>query len=164
MLHAMGRGYSAADYLRLVDRVRSIWPDVSFTTDVIVGFPGESDESFQNTCDLVARVGFSRLHVFEFSARPGAPAASFSHQVPEKIKGERSHALARLGEQLASRRAAEQIESIVEVLFEERENGSWTGYTRGYFRAAWETEEALGGELRQVRVVGANAALLQLRG
>jgi threonylcarbamoyladenosine tRNA methylthiotransferase MtaB len=162
VLRAMGRGYSAGDYLRVVEQVRKAWPGVSFTTDVMVGFPGEDEASFARTCELVRQVGFGRLHVFEFSPRPGTAAAGLPWQVPERAKAERSRALARLGNELAARRAAEQVGGEAEVLFEKQEDGFWTGYTRGYFRARCPSEEELGGEVRRVRVVGAEGSTVEV--
>ncbi len=102
VLGAMGRPYGVAGFLRVVRRVRdALGPDAGITTDVLVGFPGESDAGFAATCAAVEAAAFTRLHVFRYSPRPGTPAASWRTQVPEDVKKVRSAALRRLGDDLA---------------------------------------------------------------
>ena len=89
VLKRMGRGYSSADYLLKVSELKRLCPDISITSDVIVGFPGESDEDFQKTFALVERVRFDSIFSFKYSPRPGTRASEFTDQVPEDIKSKR---------------------------------------------------------------------------
>jgi tRNA-2-methylthio-N6-dimethylallyladenosine synthase len=93
MLAAMNRHHTAADYRRIVERLRTARPDLALSSDLIVGFPGESDEDFQATIDLVGEIGFAQAFSFKYSPRPGTPAASAADQVPESVKAERLAAL-----------------------------------------------------------------------
>lgn len=89
VLEAMNRGYTAADYRRIVDRLRTVRPDLALSSDFIVGFPGEREADFEATLELVRAVGFAQAYSFKFSARPGTPAASMRGQVKEAVKAER---------------------------------------------------------------------------
>jgi tRNA-2-methylthio-N6-dimethylallyladenosine synthase len=89
VLEAMNRGYTAADYRRIVDRLRAVRPDLALSSDFIVGFPGEREADFEATVELVRAVGFAQAYSFKFSARPGTPAASMRGQVKEAVKAER---------------------------------------------------------------------------
>ncbi|MBE6473091.1 MAG: MiaB/RimO family radical SAM methylthiotransferase [Coriobacteriaceae bacterium] len=100
VLHEMNRPYSAEEFMRLVEKLRAAVPGISLTTDVIVGFPGETEADFQETCDLVRAAGFSRLHVFPYSRREGTPAAERPDQVPAEIKRERASRLRAIGKSL----------------------------------------------------------------
>ena len=86
ILRRMNRRYTKEDYLRLVDRIRSAVPDIAVTTDIITGFPGETEEDFEETLDLVRRVRFDSAFTFLYSVRTGTPAAKYADQVPEDIK------------------------------------------------------------------------------
>jgi tRNA-2-methylthio-N6-dimethylallyladenosine synthase len=89
VLAAMNRRHATADYRRVVDRLRAARPDLALSTDLIVGFPGESDADFRATLDLVGAISFAQAFSFKYSARPGTPAAAMAHQVPDAVKGER---------------------------------------------------------------------------
>ena len=93
VLRNMNRPYTREEYRALTERIRSAVPDFNFTTDVIVGFPGETEEDFADTLDLVRAVGFSHVHTFRYSPRPGTAAAAMGDPVPEKVKTERSSAV-----------------------------------------------------------------------
>jgi threonylcarbamoyladenosine tRNA methylthiotransferase MtaB len=134
VLSDMGRGHTSADFSRLVARMRGVWPDVSLTTDVMVGFPGETDEQFERTVQFVREVGFSRLHVFPYSPRPGTPAMQRSDQLPAPVKRERAQRLIAIGAELAQQAALAWVGREVGVLFEERKAGRLTGLTRQYLR------------------------------
>ena len=102
VLKAMNRRHTAADYLHLVEKIRAARPDIALSGDFIVGFPGETDEDFAATLDLVERVGYAQAYSFKYSARPGTPAADAATQVPEPVKAER---LARLQDRLNAQQA-----------------------------------------------------------
>ncbi|MFP3921176.1 MAG: tRNA (N6-isopentenyl adenosine(37)-C2)-methylthiotransferase MiaB [Dichotomicrobium sp.] len=93
ILHKMNRRHTADDYRRAIDRLREARPDIALSTDIIVGFPGETDADFEATMTLVREIGFAQAYSFKYSSRPGTPAADMSAQVPEDVKLERLHAL-----------------------------------------------------------------------
>jgi tRNA-2-methylthio-N6-dimethylallyladenosine synthase len=99
MLDAMNRRHTAADYRRIVDRLRSARPDLALSSDFIVGFPGEEDADFAATLALVRDIGFAQAFSFKYSPRPGTPAAQLATQIPDAVKAERLHILQDLLEQ-----------------------------------------------------------------
>ncbi len=103
VLREMDRPYTAEEFFALVAKLRARIPEVALSTDVIVGFPGESDDDFKATCSLVSEAGFMRLHVFPYSRRAGTPAAERSDQVPADVKRARAARLRQIGEELAAR-------------------------------------------------------------
>jgi tRNA-2-methylthio-N6-dimethylallyladenosine synthase len=118
ILAAMNRKHTADEYLRIIERVRAARPDIALSTDVIVGFPGETDRDFDETLDLVKTVGFAQSFSFKYSPRPGTPAANMEDQVPDALKSER---LARLQYLLTSQQErfnAGTVGQTVPVLFE----------------------------------------------
>jgi threonylcarbamoyladenosine tRNA methylthiotransferase MtaB len=162
VLAAMARGYILDDYRRRVEQVRAVWPDLSLTTDIMIGFPGESDAAFENTLAAVREFDFSRVHVFRFSPRPGTPAAIMNHQVPEKIKRERSEALTAEADTFFQRRARKLQGEVVEVLFEQKNpaSGRWEGLTQHYIRVETESDKPLAGELSKVKISAAEKNIL----
>jgi len=114
----MHRTYTAEKYIKLVDEIRTVTPEMAMTTDIIVGFPGETDEDFQSTKALVDRVGFDNAFVFKYSKRKDTPAASVLDQVPDRLKEERNQELLALVNDWARRRNAGFIGREVEVLCE----------------------------------------------
>ena len=132
-LRRMRRVYTAEEYAAVVQKLRLAIPGAVFTTDVIVGFPGETEAEFAESCAFVERIGFLKVHVFSFSRREGTAAYDMRDQIPEAEKTRRSHIL----QQLADRRRAEVIAEMegseAEVLLETAVNASlFTGYTRAY--------------------------------
>ena len=93
ILAAMNRKHTAADYLALVARIRAARPDLALSTDIIVGFPGETEAEFEATLEMVERVGFAQAYSFKYSPRPGTPAAAMAEQLPDDVKTERLHRL-----------------------------------------------------------------------
>ena len=121
-----------------VKRLRTLWADVGITTDVIVGFPGETQTAFANTVQVVEQARFSRLHVFRFSPRPGTRAATMPARVSSGDLRARSRHMIELGDRLAAEFAAGQIGSTVEVLVEGRhdaKSGHLVGLTGNYMTA-----------------------------
>jgi len=113
-----------------------VLPGMALTTDIIVGFPGETDAGFAETLAFAEEMAFSRLHVFRYSARPGTPAATMDGQVPPEVRAERSARLRELGEEMASTYAGTQLGRTVEVLVERTgADGAAEGVTREYVRA-----------------------------
>jgi tRNA-2-methylthio-N6-dimethylallyladenosine synthase len=118
ILGAMNRKHTARDYLDLVARIRAAQPQIALSTDIIVGFPGETDAEFEETLALIEVVGFTQAYSFKYSARPGTPAAKLGEQVPEDVKSNR---LVRLQDLLLSQQAAFNARCVgrtLPVLFE----------------------------------------------
>jgi threonylcarbamoyladenosine tRNA methylthiotransferase MtaB len=153
VLRAMGRPYTAGDFHRLAGDLRAAMPGVALTTDVMVGFPGETGEAFERSCALVREVGFSRLHVFKYSRRPGTPAAGMRAQVPEAIKAARSEQMLAIGDELFRGLAERFVGGEVEVLFEtcDAKTGLCDGLTPHYLRVL-APGDGLAGRILPVRV------------
>ena len=128
-LKAMNRNYTAAEYLALTEHIRGIFPECSFTTDVMVGFPQETDEDHRESVDFVKKIGFSRVHVFRYSRRNGTKAAQMTGQVPENIKSERWQEMTAAADMDRERYLKYMVGKTVQVLFE-RENS--TEFHHGY--------------------------------
>ena len=155
VLKRMRRRYSADQFLSLVESAREAMPDVGLSTDVMVGFPGETDADFEATMRVVERCGFHRLHAFRYSPREGTPAAQFDDQIPPWTAGERSAALRELGAKLTRRFQEASLGSSAEALIEdvrEGADGSLAGYTGNYLRVLTDAAPADIGKLRRVRL------------
>lgn len=133
-LRAMGRRYDTAGYAEVVDRVRSALPGVAITTDLLTGFPGETDEDFDRTLRFVEAMGFARLHVFRFSARPGTVAAGMPDQVSPEVRSARSERARALGDVLAGRWASSMVGSVADVLVERVGVESGVGTSAEYLK------------------------------
>ena len=131
ILKIMNRRYDKENYLELVDKIRKAVPDISLTTDIIVGFPGETEEDFQDTLDVVEKCDFDSAFTFIYSKRSGTPAAKMENQVPEDVVKDRFDRLLALVQE-KGRKASSRFEGTVqEILVEEesREKGIFTGRT-----------------------------------
>ncbi|MBH9986744.1 tRNA (N6-isopentenyl adenosine(37)-C2)-methylthiotransferase MiaB [Bartonella sp. W8098] len=129
ILKAMNRQHKAADYLKLIDRIRQARPDIAFSGDFIVGFPGETDEDFEATMKLVEEVGYSSAYSFKYSPRPGTPGATMKNHVDESVKDERLQRLQTLILDQQHRFLKSKIGERVEVLVEKagRHDGQMVG-------------------------------------
>jgi len=143
ILAAMKRGHTAAEYIEKMERIRALRPDISFSSDFIVGFPGESDEDFAATMDLIHRIGFDHSFSFVYSARPGTPAAALEDDTPEATKKQRLAILQeRINQQAMqiSRRMVGTTQRILVTGFAPRDPGQLSGRTENNrvvnFRAA----------------------------
>jgi len=153
VLERMGRRYDTADFALLVDAARRTVPDVSVTTDVMVGFPGETAEEFDQSLRFVAEIGFAGLHVFKYSPRKGTPAADYPDQISGDEKENRSRKMIALGKKLKTEFAGRYVEKTVEVLAEETVGeGLWTGYTPNYIRAVAGGQGEYEGKIIKVAV------------
>lgn len=119
-LKAMNRHYNTEEYYGLVKKIRNIFPECSITTDIMVGFPNETDEDFEASLEFVKKVGFAKIHVFQYSPRNGTPAAK-EPQIKNSVKHERADRMKKLGDELKQKYLEKQIGKTVPVLFE-REN------------------------------------------
>lgn len=131
-LERMNRRYSANDYRKLCGLLRSSFPDATLTTDVMVGFPGETDEDFLESLEFVREIGFERIHVFPYSPRAGTKAAEFKDQIPRQEKEKRSRIMIAAAEELQSKFLISQTGKTVEILVEEITDNSCIGYTPNY--------------------------------
>lgn len=150
VLQRMGRRYTAGEYARLVQVLRENIPGLGLTTDVMVGFPGETSEQFNHTYQFLRETSFSRLHVFKYSPRPGTAAANLPEQVEPGRKEKRSRRLIKLSEQLAVNFAASLLGEKLEVLVERRlpaKDGWYEGFSDNYVRVALPGYEGLIGEI-----------------
>ena len=129
-LERMGRPYTAEEFEALCGRIRAALPSASLSCDLIVGFPGETDEDFEASLALCERVGFSRMHVFRYSARPGTPAAAMPDQVPPEVMAERSHRARELAARLARADAARRRGTRERAVIEEGARGTLASFHR----------------------------------
>lgn len=151
VLKRMNRRYSTAQFKDIVERIRSRMPDVSITTDVIVGFPGETPKEFDETFNFIQDVGFARLHVFPFSPREGTPAAKMPDPVKKSIKEKRSRKLIGLSGELEKNFRQKFLGERAEVLFEEKmDNNIYEGFTGNYMKVLASSGENLHNELVSV--------------
>lgn len=128
-LKAMNRKYDCSEYEELVKDIRDVFPECSITTDIMTGFPGETEEDFRESCEFVKKIGFSKIHVFPYSVREGTRAASMPGQLTKKIKSERAAVMTEIGLETEKKFLRSQIGKTVPVLFE-KEN--CTEYHQGY--------------------------------
>ncbi len=142
-LRRMNRHYGTAFFADLVERIRARFADCSITTDVMVGFPDESEEEFEQSVGFVRKIGFARCHVFAYSRREGTIAAKMAGQVDNSVKQERSRRMIQAAADAESRFLQGQIGQTAQVLFESFENGINRGYTANYTLV-----QAAGGDLR----------------
>ena len=155
ILKAMHRAYTAASYLRLIEKLRAAQPKIAFTTDIIVGFPGETGDDFQRTCALVREVAFDNAFVFRYSPRRDTPAATMAGQLPEEVKMERNQELLRILDEIAARRTADVLGREEEILVEGESRTSdrrFQGRTRTNRLVLIEANERWRGQLLPVRV------------
>ncbi len=153
ILRAMRRGYAVEHYHQLVLKMRSQIPMVALSTDVIVGFPGESEVQFQRTVNLLRELRFDTVHVAAYSPRAGTFAASeFEDNIPSDEKRKRLHIVEQLQEKIATEINAELLGEVVEVLVEGSKKGKWQGRTRGGKLVFFGDSGDLIGQLVEVRI------------
>jgi len=154
ILEAMNRKHKASEYLSIISKLRAYRPDVAFTSDFIVGFPGETEEDFQATMRLVEEVTFATAYTFKYSPRPGTPAAELEDQIPEDVKDRRLHALQAL---IAKQQRAFQesmVGQVLDVLVDRKgkKPGQLTGKSPHMLAVSFEADPSLMGEVVQVEV------------
>ena len=153
VLKRMNRKYTTQAYLEKVKRIRELMPDIALTTDVIVGFPQESEEEFATTVNFIQEVGYSSLHVFPYSQRRNTPAAKMSGQIPENIKQQRVHTLLDLSQQLHQQYASRFIGRVVEVIFEEvASDGELVGHADNYLKVKAHGPKSWIGEITKIQI------------
>ncbi len=152
-LKRMNRKYTTDEYREVVNNLRKIFSEVAITTDVIVGFPGETDEEFQKTLDFVDEIAFSAMHIFKYSPRKGTPAAIYKNQVSSKIKEERSTKLITLAKSKEREFIRRFLGKEFNVLFEQElkeQKGFYEGLTHNYIRVIAESSQEINGRILNV--------------
>lgn len=157
VLKRMRRKYTMDFFAERLQKLHAALPGLAVTSDVIVGFPGETEEEFMETYNFIKEHGFSELHVFPYSKRTGTPAARMEDQVDEELKNERVHRLISLSDQLAkeyaSRFEGEVLEVIPEEKFKEDPNSNlYVGYTDNYLKVVFSATEDMVGEIVKVKI------------
>ena len=158
VLKRMRRKYTMAHFSERLTKLHQALPDLAVTSDVIVGFPGESEEEFQETYDFIVNHHFSELHVFPYSPRIGTPAARMDNQIDEETKNVRVHKLISLSNQLAKEYASKFEDEVLEVIPEEmgEEPHTLVGYADNYMKVRFEGDDSLIGQIVKVKIVKAN--------
>ena len=149
-LKRMNRKYTTQEYREVVEKLRDIYPDVGITTDLIVGFPGETDEEFEKTIKFIEEISFSGMHIFKFSPRKGTPAEKFKDQVNPKVKNERSKIVSEIARKNSEKFKKRMIGKSLKVLYEQQVDDSskyYEGLTDNYIRVIAEAAYDIKGEI-----------------
>ncbi len=152
VLKRMRRKYTMEFFESRIIKLKEIMPNVAITSDVIVGFPGETEEEFMETFDFIKKHHFSELHVFPYSIRTGTPAARMTDQVDEGVKNERVHRLIELSNALATSYAEQFKDDVLEIIPEEEKDGKLIGHSDNYLKVEVEGDASLTGELVKVKI------------
>ena len=137
VLARMHRPYDTEQYRQEMARIRQAVPDIALSTDLMVGFPGETDEQFANSLRFCDEIAFSSMHIFKYSPREGTPAAGYAEQISNEVKDARSKQMQKIAEKNMLHYMAQHLGQQVEVLIEEqREDGLWLGHTDNYLHVA----------------------------
>ena len=161
VLQRMNRKYDTARYYESVRLLNQYFDRPAVTTDLIVGFPGETEEEFVQTLDFIQKCAFSSMHIFPYSKRPGTPAAQRPDQILNQVKEERAHRAAAVAEAMEQRYLSRWPGETVSVLFEEQRDGAWHGYTTRYVPACVKSAENLHNCLRDVHILSAEHGTLR---
>jgi len=155
----MNRRYTTDDYRKVVNTLRKYIPDAAVTTDVMVGFPGETDEEFERTFKFLDEIKFSKMHVFKYSPRKGTLAASFEGQVDGNVKEERSDRVIKLSERLGIEYINRFVGRELPVLYEQEVKGMdgfYEGLTPNYIRVVSKGNNSLAGKIAATRLISAD--------
>lgn len=158
-LHRMNRRYTREEYREVVSLMRESLPGVSITTDVIVGFPGESPEEFEETMEFLKELKLNKVHTFKYSPRKGTPAYAMVNQVDGNEKDRRSNLVIGLSERDEASYTKELVGKETEVLFEEGKDETYMGYTRNFIRVKVTSPDNIKGQIRIVRIQGQDKEL-----
>ena len=157
-LARMRRHYDTAEYMRIVQSLRAHFENCAITTDVMVGFPGETDAEFEQSLSFVESLGLAKAHVFAYSRRPGTRAADMPGQLPGAVKEARSARMIEATDRTRAAFLAGQAGRTVGVLFETRDGGAFDGYAENYTPVRVFTDEDLRGQIRRVLITSADGA------
>ena len=153
ILKTMNRRYIMKDFMNIINKIRLIRPNIAITTDVIVGFPGETDELFNETVESIKKIGFTELHVFPYSKREGTPAASMPNQVDGNVKKERVRKLISLSEELKNNYYKSLIGTKEELLVERNIDGYYVGHLTNYGLCKVKSDENIINEIIDVKLL-----------
>ena len=142
-LKRMNRRYTTEQFKEIVKILRNAYDDVNLTTDIIVGFPGETEEEFNKTYEFLKEIKFYKMHIFKYSPRKGTKAAVMPNQIPGNIKEERSKKLIELSDKNEFEYNSKYLGKEVEVLFEEEKTGEYKGHTQNYIMVYCKSQEKL---------------------
>lgn len=157
-LKEMNRKYDTEKYRQAAATLRNYLPHVALTTDIIVGFPGETEADFQASYDFAKEIGFAKIHVFPYSPKRGTPAAARKDQLPNAVKSERSHKLIELSDKMAADFLREYVGQDVEVLYERAfGEGIYEGHTTNYIKVRGRSEKDLTNQICRTHVTKAEA-------
>ena len=150
----MNRRYTARDFEEVVSELRQKMPDVSITTDVIVGFPGESEEEFQETFDFLDRLNLTKVHTFKYSQRKGTPAYQMKEQVSGELKDIRSKRIMNQSNEKEALFHESYLGKSLAVLYEEGKDGVHFGYSANYLKVKVESILDIQGEYLETKIIG----------
>lgn len=153
-LKRMNRHYTTSEYMHIVDMIREAFPNPAITTDIMVGFAGETDEEFSKSLQFAKDVGFAKVHTFAYSIRKNTRAERMENQVSRAVKSQRSRIMIRETEVTRQEFLKSQIGLISDVLFETMENGKNTGYTKNYCPVLVDVSQNLAGQIKKVKIIG----------
>ena len=151
ILKLMNRKYNLEYFINKIELIRKEIPDISITTDLIVGFPGETEEDFKNTLDTLEKIKFTKIHTFPYSKREGTPAASMPNQVPGNIKKERVHKVLEISDKYELEFYKSKVNKTYEVITELRKNNVCIGHTSNYIPVI--IDEKLNNEIVNVKII-----------
>jgi threonylcarbamoyladenosine tRNA methylthiotransferase MtaB len=153
VLQRMGRRYTASQYAEMVSLIRQELPEAAITTDIITGFPGETDREFQESLDFCRQIGFARMHVFPYSPRADTRAALMPDQISPRVKKSRSEKMLVLAKTSLLNYHSCFLGSVQAVLFEQPSGGFWSGLTGTYIKVYARSRDDLTNQIRLVRLV-----------
>lgn len=151
-LKRMNRHYTAEKYLEIVSNLREAFDNPSITTDIMVGFPGETEEEFLTSLNFAKKIVFAKAHVFPYSRRPGTVADKVPNQIPAQVKEKRAKIMGDAVEKLRNEFLQSQLGEIEQVLFERKKNGFYEGYTKNYTPVFIYSDENLSGKIYNVKL------------
>ena len=152
VLKRMNRKYDTKYFYDKIKKIRDIRPDISITTDIIVGFPGESEEEFNETLEFAKKIEFAKIHVFPFSVREGTKAASMKEQIPNEEKKKRVHILTEVSNELEKKYRNKFVGREMEVLFENKKDDYFIGHTSNYLEVKIKSDKNLKNKLVNVKI------------
>ncbi len=162
-LKRMNRKYTTEEFRKVAEILRKYFKDVNLTTDIIVGFPGETEKEFNNTYKFLKEIAFYKMHIFKYSPREGTVAEKMPNQVDGKTKDERSQKLIELSNKNQEEYNKKYLGKIVEVLFEEEKDGIWSGYTKNYIKVNLKSDENLENQIIDVIPEKENSQIIYAR-
>ena len=160
-LKRMGRHYDKDEYLKSVDYINKVFKNPSITTDIIVGFPGETEEEFKESLDFIEKVGFSRVHIFPYSKRPGTKAATMENQLSKEEKKARVKRMEEVAKKSTEKFLQNQIGKTLEVLFETEKNDIFNGYSKNYCMVKTFSKEDICGRIEKVKIKSLKNGILE---